>query len=203
MATVNPSQSEQLSLADRRAQTSLLSQSWWALTLRGVVAIIVGVLAFVMPGITVAALALLIAVYFVVDGVLAIIAAIRAARARKRWWPLVLEGIAGIGVGVIEFFWPGLTVLALVYFVAIWAIITGVLGGLGGAYVDGAPRWLLVLSGVLSVLLGLVMISQPLLGLLAVAWWFGAYALLFGITLVVLGLRLRGQPARDRLAAYS
>ena len=149
MATVNPNHSDRLNMADCSSQTSLLSQSWWALILRGVLAIIVGVLSFVLPGITVAALALLLAAYFVVDGVLAIIAAVRAARARKRWWPFVLEGIAGIGVGVIALFWPGLTVLALVYIVAVWAIVTGVLEGFAGAYVDGAPRWLLVLGRVL------------------------------------------------------
>jgi uncharacterized membrane protein HdeD (DUF308 family) len=183
---------DRLNVSDTRMQTSLLAQSWWALALRGALAIIAGVIAFLLPGVTVAALALLLAAYFVADGALAIVAAVRAARQRKRWWPFVLEGLVGIGVGAVAIFWPGMTMIALVYFVAVWAIFTGVLMSVAGSYVEGPPRWLLVLSGALSVVLGIIMISLPLAGIVAVAWWFGAYALLSGISLVALGLRLRG-----------
>jgi uncharacterized membrane protein HdeD (DUF308 family) len=105
----------------------VLSRNWWALALRGVVAIVFGVLAFIWPGLTLTVLILLFGAYMLVDGIFAIVAAVRAERHDARWWLLVAEGVLGVLAGIIAFLWPGLTALALLYLVAAWAIVTGIL----------------------------------------------------------------------------
>lgn len=170
----------------------LLIRNWWAVALRGVIGIIFGLVAFIMPGITLLTLVLLLAAYLLADGVLAIVAGVRAARLHERWWPFAVEGIADIVAGILAAAWPQVTVLALMYLLAIWAIFTGVVVIFGGFQIGlGAPRWLLWLGGVLSILLGIFMIGQPALGVLALAWWIGSYALAFGVVLLVFGLWLR------------
>jgi uncharacterized membrane protein HdeD (DUF308 family) len=170
----------------------LLSRNWWAVGLRGLAALIFGVLAIVLPGVTLVTLVLLLSAYFIADGVLAIIAAVRAARQHGRWWPFIVEGLADIVAGAAIFLWPGLSILALMYLLAIWAIFTGVVMVIGGTGIGtGAPRWLLLLAGALSVVLGVMMIAQPALGVLALAWWVGAYGIFFGALLLALAGWLR------------
>jgi uncharacterized membrane protein HdeD (DUF308 family) len=147
-------------------------------------------------------LVLLLAAYFLVDGVLAIAAGVRAIRRDERWWPSLVEGLANIAAGIVVFLLPGVSVLALMYLLAIWAIVTGALMVFGGTYFGGAPRWLLLIAGIISVLLGVVMIAEPVLGLLALVWWVATYWIAFGIVLLVTAAWLRSlHPGARPLAA--
>jgi uncharacterized membrane protein HdeD (DUF308 family) len=184
---------------------AVLTRNWWAVGIRGVAALLFGVLAIALPGVTLLTLVILLSAYFIIDGVFAIIAGVRAARQGERWWPFVLEGIANIAVGVVIFLLPQISVLALMYLLAIWAIFTGVVMAFGGGtFTTGAPRWLLIVGGALSVLLGVMMIGQPSLGLLALAWWVGSYGIMFGVVLLSLAIWLRNnqgqQPTMPRTA---
>jgi len=181
--------SRQDSTADPEA---LLTRNWWAVALRGVAALAFGFLALVWPGATLLTVVVLLAAYFAVDGIFAIVAGVRAARHHERWWPFILEGIANIAAAAVVLLLPGITILAIMYLLAIWAIVTGALMVFGGTHVVSVlPRWLLVLSGALSVLLGVVMIASPALGLLALVWWIATYWIAIGILLLSVGLWLR------------
>lgn len=171
----------------------ILARNWWALVLRGIVGIIVGVLTWIWPGITLLALVFLFAGYALVDGFLNLAAAVRAAQTHERWAILVIEGIVGIGAAIVTVLWPGITAIALVYVVAAWALVTGSLE-LAAAirlrrYIDG--EWLLALSGILSILFGILIMFAPVAGAIAIALWVGAYALVSGVVLIALGFRLR------------
>src|SRR3989475_12557881 len=184
--------------------TTVLTRNWWALALRGVFAILLGVAAFVLPGVTLAVLITLFGAYAVVDGVLAIIAGVRAAERHERWWSPVLKGLAGIAAGVLTFVWPALTALALLYLIGGWAIVTGVLEIVAAVHLHRAHgEWLLVLNGVLSVLFGLLVTIWPGAGLLTLLWILGAYTIFFGILLVALAVRLRNHaPPQSSPVAY-
>jgi uncharacterized membrane protein HdeD (DUF308 family) len=183
---------------------AVLVQNWWAVAIRGVLGIAVGVIAFVMPGPTMLALVLLFAAYMLVDGIFAIIAAIRAGRQHERWGLLVLEGLADIVAGAIAVLWPGITVLAFVLLVAAWAIVSGglVLAATFRLDIDHG-RWWLVLGGVASIVYGVLLIVAPLIGALVLTWWFGAYALVFGFALLILSFRLKARHDDRQRAAVA
>jgi len=172
--------------------TTVLTRNWWALALRGIFAILLGLAALVLPGVTLAVLVALFGAYAVVDGVLAIIAGVRAAERHERWWSLILKGLAGIVAGVLAFVWPALTALALLYLIAGWAIVTGVLEIVAAVHLHRAHgEWLLILNGVWSILFGLFVIVWPGAGVLTLLWIVGVYAIVFGAMLLVLAFRLR------------
>jgi uncharacterized membrane protein HdeD (DUF308 family) len=176
------------------AMSAALAQNWWLIALRGVLAIIIGVIAFAAPVATMLSLVLLFSAYMLVDGVFAIVAALRAARKHERWALLVLEGIVSIAVAAVAVLWPGVTIVAYVLLVAAWAIVTGALM-LGAAFrlnLDHG-RWWLVLGGIASLIYGALLIIAPLIGALVLTWWFGAYALVFGVFMLMLALRLRAR----------
>jgi uncharacterized membrane protein HdeD (DUF308 family) len=179
----------------------LLAKNWWALVLRGVAGIVFGILAFVMPVVTLAALLLLFGAYALVDGIFNIVAAATGGRGARPWWALLLAGLAGIGAGLVTFVMPGLTALALAYLIGIWAIVTGVLEIVAAVRLRKEIRneWLLGLSGALAVAFGALLLFAPGAGALAMVLWIGAYALVYGALLVFLGFRLRGRrpEARD------
>jgi uncharacterized membrane protein HdeD (DUF308 family) len=173
---------------------AVLARNWWAVALRGVFAILFGIIAFVFPGATILSLLLLFAAYMLVDGVFAIVAAVRAARAGERWGLLVLEGIADIATGVIVFLWPGISLLAFVLLMAAWAIVSGVLMAAAAFRLPkDYGRWWLVIGGIASVIFGVLLAIAPLIGAVVLTWWLGAYALVFGVTLLVLAFRLRSR----------
>ncbi len=168
----------------------LLARHWWALALRGVFAVLFGLLTFLIPGITLFTLVLLFGAYAILDGIFDIISAVRAP---GRHWPLVLEGVVGIIIGILTFIWPGITTMVLLYLIAFWAIFTGILEIVAGIRLREviANEWLLILMGVLSVLFGFLILIFPGAGALAIIIWIGAYALLFGIMLIALAFLLR------------
>lgn len=174
---------------------AILVGNWWALALRGAIAILFGIVAIIWPGITAITLTILFGAYAFVDGVFALIAGLRAARHHGRSGALLLEGILNLLIGIICFVWPGPALVALIYLIAIWAILTGVaLVAAGMALIRFAGEWLLVLSGVISVLLGIILFIQPGVGAIALSWWLGLYAILFGIALIGAAFRIRYHP---------
>jgi uncharacterized membrane protein HdeD (DUF308 family) len=176
------------------AMSALLAQNWWAIALRGAFAIIFGIIALLMPGATMLALVLLFAAYLLVDGIFAIIAAVRAARRQERWGWLIFEGLVDLVTGGIAAVWPLITIVAFALLMGAWAIVTGALL-LGASYRLNIPhgRWLMALAGAISVIWGVLLIIWPLIGALVLTWWMAAYALIFGVAMLVLALRLRGR----------
>jgi uncharacterized membrane protein HdeD (DUF308 family) len=171
----------------------LLASHWWVLALRGLLAVLFGALALVWPSTTVRALVILFGIYALVDGLFSLLSALTNRR-RSGWWLLLIEALAGIGAGIGAFIWPQITALVLLYLIAAWAIVTG-LFELIAAYL---PRrhlegeWVLALAGLVSIGLGVLLALRPGSGLIPLVWFVGAYAVVFGILLIVLGLRLRG-----------
>jgi len=170
----------------------VLARNWWAVALRGIVAILFGLGAFLWPGITLGVLILLYGAYAIVDGIFALIAAVRGAARHERWVWLLLEGIVDIAAGVIAFVWPGITALVLLYLIAAWALVTGISEIAAAIRLRQAisNEWLLALAGVASILFGIILFVAPGAGALAVVWIIGAYALVFGIILLALAARL-------------
>ncbi len=173
---------------------ALTRPSWTLMLLRGLAGILFGVIAIALPGPTLVSLALLFAAYMLVDGVFAIAATFHAARSRQSWVWFALGGVANIVAAVIALAWPAVTIVAFVLITAIWALVSGVfmiIAALRAAGHDG--RWLLGLGGVISVGWGVLLLVWPVLGALTMVLWLGAYTLVFGITFVVLALRLRSE----------
>ena len=170
-----------------------LVHNWWVVLLRGIAGILFGILTFVSPAISLGALVLLFGAYSFADGVLAIISAIRNRAESERWWIVLIQGLAGVGAGLVTLLWPGITALALLAVVAAWALV------IGGLEIAAAIRlrkvitgeWLLVLSGIASITLGVLLALFPGPGALALVLWIGAYAIVSGVLLVALALRLR------------
>ena len=170
-----------------------LSRNWWALVVRGVLAILFGLATFAWPALTLGVLVIFYGAYALVDGAMAIAAALLGRPAGIPWWALLVEGVFGIAVGVIAFAWPGITLLVLLWVMAARAIVGGVFEFVAALRLrkEIQGEWVLALSGILSVALGVLFFARPIAGLLTLAWVIGVYALVFGVLLVGLGLRLR------------
>jgi uncharacterized membrane protein HdeD (DUF308 family) len=177
----------------------VLARNWWALVLRGVFAVLFGIAAFAWPGLTLGALVLLYGAYALVDGAFAVAAALTGTPRGVPWWALLLEGLAGIAIGVMTFAWPGITALVLLYLIAAWAVVTGVFEIVAAVRLRKEVRgeWILALSGVLSILFGIILVANPGAGALAVVWIIGAYAVAFGALMIALGFRLRSLAVRE------
>lgn len=175
-----------------------LAKNWWLLLLRGIAGILFGLLAFLWPGITLLTLIIIYGAYALVDGIFAIIAAIRGG-AGARWW-LALIGVLGIAAGLLTFFWPGMTALALAMFIGAWAFIHGIFEIIGAIKMrkEIDNEWWLILSGALSALFGLAILIRPGAGALALVWLIGAYAIVFGALLVGFAFRLKKHSHHSR-----
>ena len=163
------------------------------LLLRGVLAFVFGLLCFAYPDVRLRVFVFVFGSYMLLDGVLAIAAAITRAKTQERWWSTLIEGIVGGMIGVLMLSWPGITALGLLYMIAMWAILTGIFK-MGAAirlrrHIIG--EWLLLLSGAASVVCGVLLFFMPGSGALAVLFWIGAYAVTTGLFLIVVALRLR------------
>jgi uncharacterized membrane protein HdeD (DUF308 family) len=179
-----------------------LARNWPALVLRGVVALLFALLAFRMPGITIFVLVLMFGFYALIDGVLNLVASFRTGGVKSHW-PLLVEGILGIVAGIATLIWPHITAFVLVSLIGFWAIFTGVFEIVAAIRLWRAmgSEWLLLLSGIASLIFGFVVVARPLVGALAIAIWIAAYAAIFGILLIGFGLRLRAFNKRHPAAA--
>lgn len=178
-----------------------LAESWWLLLLRGIAAIIFGVLAFIWPGITLLTLVLFYGAFALVDGVLAVAAAIKGGSPVPRWW-LAVVGAAGIIAGILTFLWPGVTALVLLIFIAAWAIVLGIFEIYGAIKLrkEIDNEWWLIIGGVLSVIFGILLLLQPAAGALALVWMIGAFAILLGIIHIAFALRVKKHKDTDAAA---
>jgi uncharacterized membrane protein HdeD (DUF308 family) len=190
-ATMNPSSSASGDAASIDMK-NLLAQYWWLIALRGVLGILFGIIALVMPVATILALVLLFSAYMLVDGAFTLYATYQAARQKKKWGLLVLQGLANIAAGAVAFLWPGLTVLAFVFLLAAWSIVSGCLQLVAAFRIDQG-RWWFFLGGIASVIFGILLIASPFTGAVVLTWWMGAWAVVFGVFLVVAAFRLRSQ----------
>ncbi|QLE56273.1 HdeD family acid-resistance protein [Nostoc sp. TCL26-01] len=170
-----------------------LAKNWWTLTLRGAIAIIFGLVALAWPTLTLTALVYLFATFWLAGGVLLAIAALREHLYDTHNWLLLLEGVVGIAVGMLAFIWPGVTAFVLLYLIAAWAIVTGVLEMITALQLRQAMEneWLPAVTGLVSLIFGVMLIIWPVAEALAILWLIAAYAILFGTLLLILGFKLR------------
>ncbi len=168
-----------------------LARNWLALVLRGVAAIIFGLLALLMPGITILVLVFLFGIYALIDGIVNFIAVFRTGV--RSHWALLLEAIVGVLAGILTLVWPGITAVVLSYLIGFWAIITGIFEIIAAIRLWRVfgHEWVLLLAGVISLIFGFFVLAVPLAGALAIVIWIAVYALVFGVLLIGFGLRLR------------
>jgi uncharacterized membrane protein HdeD (DUF308 family) len=172
---------------------NLLARNWGWVMLRGVAALIFGLLTLFNPGISLVVLVIFFGAYAIVDGIFAIISALANRREERHWGALLVNGLISLAIGIVTFIWPGITAFALLYLIAAWALITGIMEIATAIRLREIIRgeWLLILAGALSILFGILLFVRPGAGALAVVLWIGAYAVVFGILLIVLAFRLR------------
>ncbi len=170
----------------------LLGRRWWILLVRGIIAIIFGLLAFTWPGLTIIILTGLFAAYALLDGIFALVVGIHA-----RWAGLAILGVLGIIAGLVTLFFPRLTALTLLLIIAAWAIVRGVIEITAAIQLRKvmANEWALILGGICSLVFGIILFARPAAGALAVIWIIGAYALIMGIFLVALSFRVKRHQA--------
>lgn len=180
-------------MAVTNTPSSMMVRHWWALVLRGILAVLFGILVIVWPGLALTSLIYLVGAYMFVDGIFAIAGSLTQREHYQPWWLTLIEGIIGVIAGIIAFVYPGLTAFTLLYIIGFWAILTGVFEIAAAIRLRQVVRdeWLLLLSGVLSILFGLFVFFFPGAGALAILSIIAAYAIIFGVMLVILGFRLR------------
>jgi uncharacterized membrane protein HdeD (DUF308 family) len=174
------------------------ASNWWVFLIRGILAVLFGIMAFALPGLTLSTLVLIYGLYVLADGLMAI-----WVGGHARTWGLVLLGILAIFVGIYTFINPGITAVALLYFIAVWAIVRGISEIITGIQLrkEISDEWMMIIGGIISILLGVALFYNPAAGALAMVWLIGAYALISGIVLIVLAFRLRAVPQQlERLS---
>lgn len=170
-----------------------LAHNWWLLALRGLAAIVFGILAFIWPASTLLGLMILFGAFAFVNGILSLMLAAKTPKGYPRFGSLILGGILGIIAGIVTFFMPAITALGLLILIASWAIVTGILEIVAAIRLrkEIVNQWLLALVGILSVIFGVLLLLQPAAGAVVLIWWIGAYALVLGILLMILAFRVR------------
>ncbi len=179
--------------------SAVAGRVWWTLVLRGAVAVLFGLAALFWPGKTLFVLILFFGAYTLVDGIFAIVGGIMDS---SRRWLLLIEGVLGVVAGLILLAWPGLGAIVLLYVIAIWAVVTGVMEIIAAISLrrEIDNEWLMILGGSLSVLFGLILAFLPGAGLLSLTWLIGAFALVFGVAFIFLGFRVRGLGSGSRVS---
>jgi uncharacterized membrane protein HdeD (DUF308 family) len=179
------------------SMVATLTRNWWMWLIRGIAAVVFGILAFLWPGATIFVIGILFGAYALVDGIFAIFATIRAAETQQRWWPFLIEGIIGILIAAITFYDIGITLLALYLTIAAWAFLTGIFEIVAALQLRKhiANEIWLIIGGIASIAFGILMVYFPLAGALAIIWLIAAYAVVFGLLMIGFAFRLRGHMA--------
>ncbi len=185
--------------ASPRPLESMSRHAGWAMVLRGILAVAFGIIALRSPNVAAAALVIVFAVYAFADGIVDFVLAGRLGRAGQSWGWYVFQGIITVALGVIALAVPGITFVALVFYVALRAILLGIVELVGAfSWHEHDHRWLLGLAGVLSIMLGVVLLASPVVGGLALVWTIGVYALVIGVALFASGLHLIGRAWHEK-----
>jgi uncharacterized membrane protein HdeD (DUF308 family) len=184
------------------ALSDVLADNWWAVGFRGILGIVFGLICLLTPGVAIGAFVILFAAYMFVDGGFAIASAWKAARTGERWGLLIVEGIVDIAAGLVAVIWPAITMVALIWLVAIWAIVSGALMLYAALTLNrDHGRWWLALGGIASLIFGVLLVIEPLIGAVVLTMWIGAYAVVFGGFLLVLAFQLHSRKEeRERKA---
>lgn len=171
----------------------LFTKRWWVFLLRGLAAIIFGLLALIWPRLTLLTLITLFGIFALVDGLLALVAGIVSIGRNKRWWSMLLSGVLGIAIGVLTFIWPQITGVVLLYFIAAWAMVIGIMDILIAIQLrqEIEGEWIMILDGIFSILVGLLFFIFPQTSAMALVWLIGLFVIAVGIILLILALRLR------------
>jgi uncharacterized membrane protein HdeD (DUF308 family) len=164
---------------------------WWLLILRGVIAILFGIMALISAGFTLLFLVYLFGAYVLLDGIMAIIASLQERRASSSWWVVFLIGIVGVIVGVLTFIHPGNVALVIFYLVAAWLIIAGFFGVISAFVRASGTEWLSVIGGILSIIIGVIFFLHPTSSILSIVWLLGVFALVYGIIQIIRAIQLR------------
>lgn len=171
-----------------------LFRNWWQFAVRGVLAIVFGIVALIWPEPTKVALVLLFAVFALLDGLFTAATGIEAYGAFRQWWALLLEGLTGIVIAVLAFIWPNTAGNILLYVIGAWAVLTGVFEILAAIelrnVIEGES--LMILHGVLMVTVGILLFLFPAAGAMGLVWAIGIYAITVGIMEMIFAFRLRG-----------
>jgi uncharacterized membrane protein HdeD (DUF308 family) len=176
----------------RVVMSASLARNWWAVLLRGILALAFGLVAIFLPHVTLLSLVLVFAVYMLVDGVLGIISALRAAAQGERWGVLILEGVVDLIAGAVALLVPGAALMVFIILAALWGVISGGLELWAAFRLNrGHGRAWLIVGGVASVIWGVLLALFPAAGLVVMTWWLGAYALVFGVSLIAFAFSLR------------
>jgi uncharacterized membrane protein HdeD (DUF308 family) len=182
---------------DRDAMNATLARHWWAIVLRGVIAVVFGIVALAAPGAVLLSLAFLFGIYLLIDGVIGLAGSVRAVSAHGHWAVLLAEALLNILMGLIALFMPAAAVFAFVLLMAVWALASGALMLAAAVKLHASHgSWWLGLGGAASLIWGVLLLAAPLLGAVVLTWWLGVYAIVFGIALLACGWRLRGQHTR-------
>ena len=178
----------------RDAMNATLARHWWALALRGVIAVLFGIIALTAPGTVLLSIALFFGIYLLIDGVIGLVSTVRAVTAHGHWFTLLAEAVLNILMGLIALFIPAAAVLAFVLMTAVWALLSGglMLRAAMGLHASHGRVWLAV-GGLVSLVWGLMLIIAPMIGAVVLTWWLGVYAIMFGIALLASAWRLRAQ----------
>ena len=181
---------------------SNLSRFWWMLLLRGLLAIAFGILVFTSPALSLVSLILIFGIFALADGLAAVVTAIRGRDENDDWWVVLLAGLAGMGVGVITFLAPGITALMLLFYIALWATVIGLLEIVTAIRLrrEIQGEFWLILHGIVAVAFGVFLIARPGLGALSVLALIGAYAIASGILMIAFAFRIRGFAQRVHAA---
>jgi uncharacterized membrane protein HdeD (DUF308 family) len=182
--------------------SNVLSRYWWITLLRGVFWILFALAIFLMPGVSLLTLTLMFGFFVLLDGVTKVASAFSGRHEYVNWWVQLVAGLAGILVGILTFVSPGTTVLALILYIAIWAIATGILEIVTAIHLrkEIEGEFWLVLAGLATVVFGVLLVARPGVGALTVLWMIAAYALVIGVTLIVVAFRARSFVNRLRAA---
>ena len=169
---------------------------WWAIIIRGLIGLLFGIAAFAWTGVTLGVLVFWLGTYMLIGGIFSVTAGIKAAAHHHKWMLLVLEGLVGIAAGIFTYIWPLATVQAFLWFIAAWAVLSGMLqisGASSGPWESGS-KWLIGISGGLSIIMGMILFtfSNNFVEAFAVVWVLGLYAILFGVAFILAGIRLCG-----------
>jgi uncharacterized membrane protein HdeD (DUF308 family) len=177
----------------------MFRRAWWAIALRGLLAIVLGVVILTRPAMSLAVLLVAVGAYLFLDGLLALVATFHAAREDRSWWPYLLQGLVGVAAGMLVFAEPVAAALVLLLLIAVRSVITGIVE-IGSAVSlkrdTGSREWALWIAGIASIAFGLLLVWVPAAGILTLVWLIGIYALVFGIDLTIVAFRTRALAAR-------